>query len=248
MRYLFIAFLSLSAFLFSEEYEFEPVPNKAEYFSGKFNEGKNMQDLELWAKEFVEWSEDNNWRKSSITSIFTPFFNDDLSDVDYVWLNILPNATEQYSSLGYWLKNSSEFWATMPATNTRVVDVWQWPISAPSSEPTDQGMVRFSRCKLKEGVTLRKAFDVYKKFAIKAKSEGDNMGRKILFGPSGVDDSNFDYVYSLYASSMKEFGESADNFMENLAGTSEADALSDISSCSNARTYIVNNIKQANRY
>ena len=97
-------------------------------------------------------------------------------------------------------------------------------------------------------MSLRKAFDVYKKFAIKAKSEGDNMGRKILFGPSGVDDSNFDYVYSLYASSMEEFGESADNFMENLVGTSEADALSDISSCSNARTYIVNNIKQANRY
>ena len=81
MRYLFIVFLSLSAFLFSEEYEFEPVPNKAEYFSGKFNEGKNMQDLELWAKEFVEWSEDNNWRKSSITSIFTPFFNDVLLDI-----------------------------------------------------------------------------------------------------------------------------------------------------------------------
>ena len=91
-------------------------------------------------------------------------------------------------------------------------------------------------------------FDVYKRFAIKARSTGDNMGRKILFGPSGVDDSNFDYVYSLYASTMSEFGESADNFMKNLAGTPEADALSDISSCSNARTYVVKNIKQAGQY
>ena len=125
----------------------------------------------------------------------------------------------------------------MPATNTRVVDVWQWPISEPSSGPGDQGMVRFSRCKLKEGVSLRKAFDTYKRFAIKAKSTGDNMGRKILFGPSGTDDSNFDYVYSLYASSMDEFGESADNFMENLVDLPEAMALGEISSCSNAVTH-----------
>ena len=248
MKYIYIVFLSFSTLLIAEEYEFEPVPNKAEYFSGKFNEGKNMQDLETWAEDFVDWAEENNWRKSSITAIFTPFFNDDLSDVDYVWLNILPNASEQYSSLGYWLNNSSEFWATMPATNTRVVDVWQWPISEPSSGPGDQGMVRFSRCKLKEGVSLRKAFDTYKRFAIKAKSSGDNMGRKILFGPSGTDDSNFDYVYSLYASSMDEFGESADNFMENLVDSPEAMALGEISSCSNARTYITKNIKQADQY
>ena len=37
MRYLTILILSISTFLLSEEYEFEPVPNKAEYFSGKFN-------------------------------------------------------------------------------------------------------------------------------------------------------------------------------------------------------------------
>ena len=152
MKYISILILSLSALIIAEEYEFEPVPNKAEYFSGKFNEGKNMQDLEAWAEEFVDWAEENNWRKSSITAIF------------------------------------------------------------------------------------------------KAKSTGDNMGRKILFGPSGTDDSNFDYVYSLYASSMDEFGESADNFMENLVDSPEAMALGEISSCSNARTYITKNIKQADQY
>ena len=60
MKYISILILSLSALIIAEEYEFEPVPNKAEYFSGKFNEGKNMQDLEAWAEEFVDWAEENN--------------------------------------------------------------------------------------------------------------------------------------------------------------------------------------------
>ena len=33
---------------------------------------------------------------------------------------------------------------------------------------------------------MRKAFDVYKEFAKKAKSTGDNMGRKMMLAPAGA--------------------------------------------------------------
>ena len=58
MKYLLILMMSLSAYLFAEEYEFEPVPNKAEYYSGNFNKGKDMNDLYDWAEKFVAWTED----------------------------------------------------------------------------------------------------------------------------------------------------------------------------------------------
>ena len=64
----------------------------------------------------------------------------------------------------------------------------------------------------------RKAFDVYKKFAIKAKSTGDTMGRKMMMAPVGAGDVEFDFVYSLYANSPSEYGRNVDNFSENLQG------------------------------
>ena len=47
-----------------------------------------------------------------------------------------------------------------------------------------------------EGVSMRQAFDVYKRFAIKAKSTGDTMGRKMMMSPVGAGDIDFDFVYS----------------------------------------------------
>ncbi len=236
----FMAFLSYA----ESEYEFEPVSNKAEYYSGKFNKGKDMQDLLLWAEKFVKWSEQNDFRKSTLTAIFTPYFHDQLDEQDFVWLNIIPNSTEQYSSLGYWIKNGGKLFATLPATNSRVIDVIQWPVSVPEGEFSDLGIVRFSRCKLEEGVNLRQAFDAYKRFAIKARSTGDNMGRKILFSPTGAGDQDYDYVYLLHANSWDDFGMGYDNYGENLVNTPEAQALNSIANCSNARTYSTNTVKR----
>ena len=37
MKNLLIILLTFSVYLSAEEYEFEPTPNKAEYYSGNFN-------------------------------------------------------------------------------------------------------------------------------------------------------------------------------------------------------------------
>ena len=49
------------------------------------------------------------------------------------------------------------------------------------STDMEVGAVRFSDCKMKDGVTGRQAFDAYKDFAIAARSKGDNLGRKMIF-------------------------------------------------------------------
>ena len=45
MKKILILLFTFSAFLSTQEYEFEPIPNKAEYYSGNFNKGKDMSDL-----------------------------------------------------------------------------------------------------------------------------------------------------------------------------------------------------------
>jgi hypothetical protein len=135
--------------------------------------------------------------------------------------------------------------SSLPVTNERVVDVWQWAISAPDGEAGENGFVRFTECTLKEGVTMRKAFDVYMDFAKKAKSTGDNMGRKMMFPSSGMGEYDFDYIYSLYANSPAAYGKDVDNFGENLSGTPEVEALDATSECTNGRSYSTVRIKDA---
>ena len=53
MKYIYILIVSFSTLLVAEEYEFEPVSNKAEYYSGNFNKGKDMNDLYKWAEKFL---------------------------------------------------------------------------------------------------------------------------------------------------------------------------------------------------
>ena len=50
MKKLLILLLTFSVFVYAEEYEFEPIPNKAEYYSGNFKEGKGINDLYKWAE------------------------------------------------------------------------------------------------------------------------------------------------------------------------------------------------------
>ncbi len=246
MKEILILLLTFSAFLSAQEYEFEPIPNKAEYYSGNFNKGKDMSDLYDWAEKFVAWTEDRGdlWSEME-TVIFTPYYSNDLQQTDFVWLNLHPNSTSQYRTVENWAKEGGKIFSTIPITNSRVTEVWQWPVSTPDGEISDMGFVRFTDCKLKEGVTMREAFDAYKKFAIKAKSTGDTMGRKMIMSPVGAGNIDFDYVYSLYANSPSEYGKNVDNFGLNLRGTPEAEALNSISECGNGRSYTTVRVKEA---
>ena len=106
------------------------------------------------------------------------------------------------------------------------------------------GAVRFSDCKMKDGVTGRQVFDAYKDFAIAARSKGDNLGRKMIFPGSGATEGDYDYVYSLYARTVAELGAASDNYWANINGSDEDKALGElIDSCSNSRIYITHQLK-----
>ena len=141
MKYFLILIISFSAFISAEEYEFEPTANKAEYYSGKFNKGKDMQDLLNWGEKFVAWTDERSAWDSMQTVVFTPYYTDDLQRVDYVWLNLWPTPGEQYKAIGQWINEGGKMASTLPVTNERVVDVWQWPISVPEGEMGSSGMV-----------------------------------------------------------------------------------------------------------
>ena len=245
-KIIFLLAALCSAFSYAQEsYKHEPVANKAEYYAGKYNERKDMGDLLAWAGKFEDWQNESGLYASMSTSIMVPYFIQNTAASDIVWLNIWPTSTAQYKGLENWLVNGGELMSKLPVTNSQVIDTAQWPISAPEGEGTI-GMVRYSDCKLKEGVSGRQAFDAYKEFAIAAKEEGDNLGRKMIFPAAGGTQGDYDYVYTLYANKVSELGEASDLYWAEINGSDEDVALNEvIESCTNSRMYSSMSIKAA---
>lgn len=245
-KLLFITLALLSAFTFAqEEIKHEPVANKADYYIGSFNERKDMDDLMKWAADHQSWLNQSELYDSMSSSILVPYFISDTTQHDVVWLNIWPSATKQYAGLENWLKNGAKQLNKSPITSSQVVDTWQWAVSEPEGEG-EVGMVRYSDCKLKDGVTKLKAFSAIKDFAIAAREEGDNLGRKMIFPVAGGRDGDYDYVYAIYANSVAQYGSGSDLYWEKIYGSDEDLALNDIiDSCSNYRTYSSMEIRAA---
>ena len=247
MKKLLFLMLALGSVLSygQEALEHEPVANKAEYYVASYNDRKDMNDLIDWAQDFENWQNESGLYDSMASSLLVPYFINDTSTHDVVWLNIWPTSTEQYAGLENWLTNGGKLLGTLPVTNSQVVDTWQWAISAPEGEGSI-GMVRYSDCKMKEGVTGRQAFNAYKNFAIAAKEKGDNLGRKMIFPSAGGTEGDFDYVYALYANKASALGAGADLYWSAINGSDEDVALGEvIESCSNYRMYSSIDIKAA---
>jgi|TARA_A100001011_G_scaffold142341_1_gene150353 hypothetical protein len=232
-----------SIIIAQDEYKYEPVPNKAEYYVDKLKPGKDFEDLLKWGEQLVEWTSDHSIYDNWQPVVFMPYFNSNLQSHDSVFLGLWPNATEQYAGLDYWVKNGTSLLAKAPTIPVNALDTWQWPISSPEGD-LSVGAVRFADCKMKDGVTGRQLFDAYKDFAIAARSVGDNLGRKMIFPGSGSVEGEYDYVYSLYAQNVADLGAASDNYWAKINGSDEDKALGElIESCSNSRTYITHQLK-----
>ena len=240
----FTAFSLSSGMLIAQEYKYQPEPNKAEYYFAKYKEGKDLSDFIGWVKG-VEANilNKNSEYKNFEIALMQPYFHNDLTSHDVMFLGLWPNSTEQYKGLEYWAKNGAAAMALLPVVNVQVVDTWQWAISVPKGD-MEVGAVRFSSCKMKEGVTGRDMFDAYKDFAKAAQAKGDNLGRKMIFPASGAEGVDFDFVYALYSATVSELGAAADNYWENINGSDEDKKLSELlDGCFDYNTYIANKLR-----
>jgi hypothetical protein len=115
--------------------------------------------------------------------ILTPYFNADLSALDVVWVNNFPTQSAQYAALNAWMtQGGSDLLKSLPVTNNRQMSTFQWVISTPADpEEGDMMVAVYSDCKFEEGYSGRKVYDLYKDFAIYAQSQGDTVGRKMIF-------------------------------------------------------------------
>ena len=59
MKFLFTLALTMSFIAFAQEeesYKYQPETNKAEYYIGTYNKGKDFNDLAEWYGKFAKWA------------------------------------------------------------------------------------------------------------------------------------------------------------------------------------------------
>ena len=240
MKYLlsFVMLMSFSVIAQDSEYKYEPEGNAAEYYIGHYKQGSDLDDLIAWYGKFAAWAEDKDVYDGMTVGILTPYFHSDLSSLDVMWVNNFPSQSAQYAGLNTWMtQGGSELLKSLPVINSRQVSAFQWVISDPAEpEEGDMMMAVYSDCKLDEGYNMRMVYDLYKDFAIYAKSQGDTVGRKMI-APSAGYNGDADFVRLLYTSSIDAMGVNAELYWDKLAESEASQNLKGFS-CSNAREYV----------
>ena len=243
MKYLLTLFLTMSAFSIAQdstEYKYLPEVNKAEYYIGTFNKGKDVEDLAEWYEKFAKWAETKGSVYDSMTvAILQPYFHSNLNAIDVMWVNTWPTPGEQFAALETWITGGgASLLKSLPVTNSQQIDTWQWTISQPASMvPGNMMYATYADCSLEEGYDMRQVYDLYKDFAIYAQSEGDTVGRKMIVPDSGVQlPEGVDFVRLMYSSSISERGTNADLFFSKIIDSEASTNLKGFS-CRNARSY-----------
>ena len=240
MKYIlsFMLVFSISLFAEDSEYKHEPEGNAAEYYIGHFNKGKDPDDLTKWYEKFSNWAEDKGVYDDMSIAILPPYFHADLTSLDVMWVNNFPTQSAQYAALNVWMtQGGPELLKSLPVTNNRQISTYQWVISAPGeSGEGDMMMAVYSDCKFDEGYEGRQVYDLYMDFAKYAKSQGDTVGRKMIFPTAGYD-GDADFVRLLYTSSIDGMGVNRELFWDKLEGSEASQNLKGFS-CSNPREYV----------
>ena len=244
MKFLFTLALTMSFIAFAQEeesYKYQPETNKAEYYIGTYNKGKDFNDLAEWYGKFAKWAEgQGDIYKNMTVAILQPQFHSNMGALDVMWVNTFPTPSEQFTGLETWVTGGgAKLLDSLPVTNSQQVDTWQWTLSQPASMVAGNVMyATYSDCSLEEGYTMRKVHDLYKDFAIYAQSVWDTTGRKMIVPTAGAQlPDGVDFVRLMYSSSISESGANAELFWEKIA---ESEANSNLKgfSCNNGMSYI----------
>ena len=222
------------------EYKYDVQANKAEYYIGKFNSNKDIDDLAAWYGKFAKWAEGKGDTYNAMTvALLQPYFHSDMASADVMWVNTWPGPSSQFKALETWITGGgAKLLESLPVTNSRQVDTWQWAISQPASADVGNMMyATYADCSLEEGYDMRQVYDMYMDFAIYAQSEGDTLGRKMIVPSAGYElPEGVDFIRLMYSSSISERGTNAELYFSKI-GDSEASANLKGFSCTNARSY-----------
>ena len=222
------------------EYKYEVEANKAEYYIGNFNSNKDIDDLAAWYGKFAKWAEGKgNVYDEMTVALLQPYFHSDMSSADVMWVSTWPSPSSQFNAMQMWItEGGPKLLESLPVTNSRQVDTWQWAISQPSSTEAGNMMyATYADCSMEEGYDARQVYDMYKDFAIYAQSQGDTLGRKMIFPDAGYQmPDGVDFIRLMYSSSISERGTNAELYYSKI-GESEAAANLKGFSCTNARSY-----------
>ena len=243
MKYILSLSFLLSFNVFADDHETMGYePNVAEYYVSVLKEGKDMDDMMMWAKKWDKWASSSDELKDYTAAILVPYYHSGENPHDLVWVGISPNPEAHFRGNDHWFNNGQKLLTELNKileSGNQTTYTWQRVVSETPSGQSAYAV--YSDCKLAEGVSAEDYYNAYYAYAKAAKDLGDVAGRKMIFPTSGVPSNwDYDFVQLVSTETISDYGKNWTNFWNDANSDSmpELKALQDLGgSCENERTY-----------
>ncbi len=209
-----------------------------EMFTCKFQDGKDMSDLDKVTAKFNKWADKHDHGYSAW--VITPQFRALEDGFDVGWIGSWPDGNAMGKGIDTWMADpdqsvSAEFDSVVDCSNSHVL-MSSLALSAPEGPPND-GLVMFSSCTVDEDSNHEAAIAAHRKAGKAMRDKGMQMNAWIFYPSLGPGKMDFDYYL---VSSFKNYAALGKGFevYNNGGGWMERQkALDGVVSCDVPRVY-----------
>ena len=245
MKYLLIVFLSIFSFsnLYSKEL---PDSVSAEYFGCKFDEGKDLNDMNKWIAKWNKWMDSSDLNEYE-ASLLLPLYRSPNDEIDFLWVGRTNSWEELAKGQSAYL--TSGLAESNPAKScpfsfiARQIPSGGAEIQEEMNE--DEFVAAYWLCDIKGTSRIE---DVYSAQTTRMKniSQGGNLiSSRIIIPRQGIPSMlrDTDFVMLYVSPSLKQWGANVDNYQNNLEGIGDDNAADEIFSCNNSTVYVGRTIR-----
>ena len=247
MRYLSLLFV---AFFASAAATAQEAEMRSEFVYCSLNPEKTMADVKAQSQRYGEFSKAKGTKYAQ--AVMTPMHSGDTSSYDYILWGTWPDGEAMYNEWGSyaneysdWLKENSEGEPAGPASSCKrsvaTIDSLVSRVAIPAEERDAKRPVQFTRCSLKDGVSIDQ---VYAQAAANKEvmEEGGFKGWAIsyLFPYMGFDGKQeYDFMQVNYWYSFDSRAHMAVNWLDFVAENPSIEGdMSLLVSCEGSNSFV----------
>ena len=246
MALLPVTFLFLSFNILSDGHEM-PVPNfiPVEIQQCSFNGNKDMDDF---MNLIDDWNEvlDANSDYSYSAWVLSPQYRSESDfSFDFGWLGVSNNWSDFGNIYDVWLKEAGPLAAKFDKIRScKTQNLFAGQTIRPSKSPSSSGVLLVSNCTLSEESTMADLNEADLKMNAYLDSIDSDGGIYRWYpGLGAPSDSEYSFKNVQSASSMAEWGESSEVFVNGGGLAAQASIYGELLTCDSARMYFSNNVR-----
>ena len=245
MKRYTIILLSIFCFLNLNSEEL-PESVSAEYLGCKFDDGKNINDMNEWVAKWNTWM-DSSGLDEYQASLLTPLYRSPNDEIDFMWVGRTDSWEElargQSAYLTSGLAESNPAKSCPFSFIARQIPAGGADIQDEINQ--DEFVAAYWLCDIEGSNNLEEVYSAQATRMKYVSGGGNRISSRIIVPRQGIPSllSETDFVMLYVSPSLQQWGSNVDNYQNNLEGIGDDNAANGIFSCSNSTVYVGRTIR-----